>query len=1063
MKNPIRVSMLLAITSGGMAVQELNAGTILRLYYDGVPGNSVADLTSSALFPNAPTFYDVLTEALEGLENEPDDYGSWIRGYLEAPQSGDYVFWIASDDDSELWLSTDHTVANLRKIAENIGAVGDRAFDAKPMQRSEPVALERGGKYYLEVFHKEGAGAAHIAVGWELPDGTVQRPLPGDHLLIFPIQANWQQPQPRQTAPVILTDYFFLPVPLLLDTTAEEGQPAVFRVTVEASQPATFQWLRNDVEMPDAILSFLRLESVVAADHGARFSVRISNGQGTVTSPSVALSVQPDLERLTLVSATTRGNPNGLDVRFSEPVDEVTATNPAHYQIAPGVTVSSATLLDGVTVRLETSSIAEGSVYTLSVNNVKDRAVAGNTIASNSQLTFLQAQGVLTEKTFQDIPGTLLEDLTGSAKFPDNPDAVRFPSAFETIPLRRDNYGVQFQGFVTPPVSGEYVFYVSSRNQSVLFLSPDGDPANMVEIARENEFSTPRDWETPRPDGANISVPKTLEAGHKYYIEGRMKAAARLGADFVDHFAVAWQRLGDPPPVNGDAPIPADYLSSSATLGPVTITAGPANATTTELEPADFSVGVDGTPPYTFQWLKNEQPIAGAIGPTFTMPETSLADSGAGISVTVRNAFSEATSSSSVLTVNPDTTAPAIVAIVARNIATIVNVEFSERIDPIEGEKASNYTIASGITVSAAALQADGRTVTLTTSSLSAGVEYTLTVNNIKDRASQPNIIAENTAKAFTFVGTARVTRGLQAFYTFREGSGTLINDASGIGTPLNLEIREPDKVTWLPGGGLSLNSETRVVSFDPAAKINEAAMAANELTVEVWVKPANVEQQGPARVVTVSAGPTSGDRNFSLNLGQAGQTPDQRSRWTARGATGSGLPDYFSTEIGTATTNLQHVVFTHNPITGDARIYVDGVELASGQYSGNFSQWGIDRGLVLGNENTLVGSGRFWLGELHLVAVYAATLSAEEVRQNFDVGLEAAPPPPLQLAVSRTGGSVLISWTGVGVLEAADSVTGTWTPATSQNNPQTVTPTGAAKFFRLRHFDLRRRLFPMG
>jgi hypothetical protein len=1054
MKNPIRVSMLLAITLGGMAVQELNAGAILRLYYDGVPGNSVADLRSSALFPNAPTFYDVLTEALEGLENEPDDYGSWIRGYLEAPLSGDYVFWIASDDDSELWLSTDHTVDNLRKIAENIGAVGDRAFDAKPTQRSEPVALERGGKYYLEVFHKEGAGAAHIAVGWELPDGTVQRPLPGDHLLIFPIQANWQQPQPRQTAPVILTDYFFLPVPLLLDTTAEEGQPAVFRVTVDATQPAAFQWLRNDVEMPGAILSFLRLESVVAADHGARYSVRISNGLGSVTSPSVALSVQPDFERPTLVSASTRGNPNGLDVRFSEPVDEVTATNPANYQIAPGVMVSGATLLDGATVRLETSSIAEGSVYSLSVNNVKDRAAAGNSIAANSQITFLQVQGVITEKEFKDIPGPLLADLTGNSKFPGHPDAVTFRTAFETTPLRRDNYGVQFQGFLIPPVTGEYVFYVSSRNQSTLFLSPDDDPSKMVQIARETEFSAPRDWETPRLDGANISTPQLLEAGHKYYIEGRMKAAARLGADFVDHFAVTWQRPGDASPVNGDPPIPAGFLSPLATLGPVAITTAPANATTTELEPVAFSVVVDGTPPYVFQWLKNGQPIAGAIEPTLIIREANLADNGAAISVQIMNAFSEITSPSAVLTVNPDTTAPAIVDVVARNIPTIVNVEFTETIDPFEAEMASNYTVAPGITVSAAALQPDGRTVTLTTSSLSAGTQYTLTVNNIRDRASQPNTLAPDSARTFTFVGTARVTRGLQALYTFREGNGTLINDASGVGTPLNLEIREPDKVTWLSGGGLSLNSETRVVSFDPAAKINEAAMAANQLTVEVWVKPANVEQQGPARIVTVSAGPTSGDRNFSLNLGQAGQPAEQRSCWTARGATGSGMPDYFSTEIGTATTNLQHVVYTHNPINGDARIYVDGVELASGQYTGNFSQWGIDRGLVLGNENTLVGSGRFWLGELHLVAVYAATLSSEEVRQNFDVGLEAAPPPPLELAVSRTGTHVLISWTGAGTLEAADSMTGTWSLATSQANPQTVIPTGAAMFFRLRHFD---------
>jgi hypothetical protein len=477
--------------------EQATAGAILRLYYDGVPGGSVSDLREASLFPDAPTFHEVLTNQLEGVENAGDVYGTWIRGYLEAPQTGDYVFWIASDDDGELWLSTDHTAGNLQKIAENIGAVGERAFDAKPMQRSASIPLMRGQKYYLEVFHKEAAGAAHIAVGWELPDGTAQRPLPGDHLLLFPIDAAWQ---PRQTAPVVVTDHAGLPVPLLTDAFAEEGQDVVFRITVEASQPASFQWLRNGEDIEDAILSFLRLESVSETDDGAAYSVRVSNSMGTVTSDPAALHVQPDLVPPTLVSAITRGNPNGLDVRFSEPVDETTASNPANYQIDSGVNVTDAELINDETARLTTSTIAEGSGYTLTVNNVSDRAAAGNVIAADSQLSFLQVQGVITQKSYEDIPGPLLEDLTGSTKFPDAPDSITFPVQLEIIPLRQDNYGVQFQGYLVPPMNGDYVFFVSSRNQSALFLSSDDDPANMIEIASESEFSTPRDWETVQED-----------------------------------------------------------------------------------------------------------------------------------------------------------------------------------------------------------------------------------------------------------------------------------------------------------------------------------------------------------------------------------------------------------------------------------------------------------------------------------------------------------------------------------------------------------------------------------
>jgi hypothetical protein len=207
------------------------------------------------------------------------------------------------------------------------------------------------------------------------------------------------------------------------------------------------------------------------------------------------------------------------------------------------------------------------------------------------------------------------------------------------------------------------------------------------------------------------------------------------------------------------------------------------------------------------------------------------------------------------------------------------------------------------------------------------------------------------------------------------------------VGAPLDLIIGEPDKVAWLPGGGITLIEETRILSDGPATKFNEAAMASNELTVEVWVKPASTAQQGPARIASISQGPGTGDRNVSINQGQFGQPPEDAARWTARGSTGSGMPDWFSTPIGTVTTDLHHVVFTHNANTGEARIYVDGLESAFIQITGSFSDWQVQRDLALANEAGLLGSGRFWLGDIHLVAFYSRALDASEVSGNFEAG----------------------------------------------------------------------------
>jgi len=55
-------------------------------------------------------------------------------------------------------------------------------------------------------------------------------------------------------------------------------------------------------------------------------------------------------------------------------------------------------------------------------------------------------------------------------------------------------------------------------------------------------------------------------------------------------------------------------------------------------------------------------------------------------------------------------------------------------------------------------------------------------------------------------------------------------------------------------------------------------------------------------------------------------------------------------------------------------------------------------------------------------------------------------------ISIARAGGSqVTISWTGLGTLEQADAVTGGWTSATNQNNPQTITAAVAKRFYRIR------------
>jgi alpha-tubulin suppressor-like RCC1 family protein len=66
---------------------------------------------------------------------------------------------------------------------------------------------------------------------------------------------------------------------------------------------------------------------------------------------------------------------------------------------------------------------------------------------------------------------------------------------------------------------------------------------------------------------------------------------------------------------------------------------------------ATFAVGVSGTSPFTYQWLKGGQPISGATAAFYSLASAATGDAGS-YSVRVTNSVNTATSSSASLTVN---------------------------------------------------------------------------------------------------------------------------------------------------------------------------------------------------------------------------------------------------------------------------------------------------------------------------------------------------------------------------------------------------------------------------
>ena len=175
-------------------------GTISREYWLGLSGNAISDLTSSPNYPNNPSGVQTLT-TFEGPSNWADAYGARVRGFLYPPASGTYTFWIASDDNSQLWLSTNSRPENASLIASVAAWTNPRQWTLYPSQQSAPVSLQSNQIYYIMALHKEGAGADSLAVAWQGP-GIAQSVIPGQYLSSYADVGVWSPPS--SGGPVVL-------------------------------------------------------------------------------------------------------------------------------------------------------------------------------------------------------------------------------------------------------------------------------------------------------------------------------------------------------------------------------------------------------------------------------------------------------------------------------------------------------------------------------------------------------------------------------------------------------------------------------------------------------------------------------------------------------------------------------------------------------------------------------------------------------------------------------------------------------------------------------------------
>lgn len=459
-------------------------GSIASAVYPGVPGTLVSALTSDPRFPADPASEERLTSFATGT-NLPANSGAALRGFLLPPVTGEYTFWIASRDNSELWLSPSTNPAAIGLIAGVHGegnSTEPNEWSKYASQQSASITLRSGFAYYVEARLKSGGSAGHLAVAWKCLEARLNREvIPGTYLA--PFRMNYA-PRPLGGTGYLHRDAVSgscVGIVRVVDANNQDSQRLPDFPFPWGGWPAP--------EVPDAFT----LE-IVGGNEDGLFA--IDSGTGAIRLASDAnLEGIARTNYLLEVRATDNGNP------------PLSGGAPFRISVVPAGSINA------------TSVCAE--VWT---------NIAGTNVAS------------LTGDTKYPSHPDLVWPLQGFDSGLGSPAS----DSNMVIPEYRGALGSRIRGLLRPPQTGAYHFFLSSADESRLLFSFNTNASNSELIASVATAASYRQWDR-HPSQA--SGPKWLEAGKRYYIETLHKAGGPLGGPVLGlrgegHVEVAWSGPG---------------------------------------------------------------------------------------------------------------------------------------------------------------------------------------------------------------------------------------------------------------------------------------------------------------------------------------------------------------------------------------------------------------------------------------------------------------------------------------------------------------------------------------
>ncbi|MBE0534849.1 MAG: hypothetical protein IH624_04205 [Phycisphaerae bacterium] len=392
MKKVLLLVMVLCLGLAG--VTSADQGKVLYKYWANINGTLVSDLVNAvapdpndpAPYPDNPTSMQ-LRDWFEAPLNNGDNFGAELSCWLIPKQTGNYAFWIASDDASELWISTDIEKENVVRVAWVDGWCGSRDFDGTTgapggQQMSVLIPLVEGKAYYMKAIQKEGGGGDNCSVArakdgavatrqvlgefdqtilWSNDPRVCSAPVPNGSSLV-PLDAtalSWALPAASQVVDPVL-DVYFGTDPEAMALVIDDGEAVTsYDVPVTYDYSTTYYWRIDTTNVIDPN------SGLVTVKQGDLWSFTTVGQEPIITEQPVNMQVGPGCAGVFTVAAISGFYDDGGTLTYQ-------------WKKADG------TPLPGETA--DTLVIGVQDSYYCTVSNVQgslDSAVAAMTIASH--------------------------------------------------------------------------------------------------------------------------------------------------------------------------------------------------------------------------------------------------------------------------------------------------------------------------------------------------------------------------------------------------------------------------------------------------------------------------------------------------------------------------------------------------------------------------------------------------------------------------------------------------------------------------------------------------------